>query len=139
MPQAEVNWLAVVVSTVLYMAIGFVWYHPSVFGKKWMELSKIVMDGSGEAMKKEMPRILGVNFVLAFVMFYVLACAMDYSGAFTPAEGAGTAFWIWLGFIFSSAAVGYLYEKKPLALLAINTGYSLVTLVLGGVILAIWI
>ncbi len=138
MPQAEVNWFAVIVSVVVYMAVGFAWYGP-LFGKKWIELSRVDMSGGKEAMKKEMPRILGLNFVLAVVTFYVLACAIDYSGAFTAVEGAMTAFWLWAGFIFSSAAVGYLYEKKPLMLLAINTGYSLVTLVLGGMILAIWI
>jgi len=139
MPQVEVNWLAILVSTVIYMVLGFVWYHPSVFGKKWMELTRIDEKTINHAMKVEAPKIFGGSFVLAFLMFFVLASAIDYAGAFTIAEGAFTAFWIWLGFVFSVSAVGCLYERKPFGLLLINSGYVLVSLLAGGIILAVWI
>lgn len=33
----NVNWIAVVLSGIATLAIGFVWYNPKVFGKAWME------------------------------------------------------------------------------------------------------
>ncbi len=32
-----INWLAVVVATVASMIVGFIWFHPKVFGTAWMK------------------------------------------------------------------------------------------------------
>jgi hypothetical protein len=34
---ANVNWLAVAVGAVLAYALGYMWYSPKLFGKKWAE------------------------------------------------------------------------------------------------------
>lgn len=34
---ANVNWLAVAVGAVLAYALGYLWYSPKLFGKKWAE------------------------------------------------------------------------------------------------------
>jgi len=34
---ANVNWVAVVVGAVLAYALGYLWYSPKLFGKKWAE------------------------------------------------------------------------------------------------------
>jgi hypothetical protein len=32
----DLNWLAVIVATVAYFALGAIWYAPAVFGNLWM-------------------------------------------------------------------------------------------------------
>lgn len=34
---STLNWLAVVVATLLAFAVGAVWYTPALFGKAWMK------------------------------------------------------------------------------------------------------
>ena len=33
----NINWLALVVAALSILVIGFIWYHPKVFGTIWMK------------------------------------------------------------------------------------------------------
>ena len=63
---------------------------------------------------------------------------MYYAGARTFTLGAAVGFLNWLGFIMVEQLDAYAAEKKPLKLVAINSGNHLVGLVIAGAILAAW-
>lgn len=139
MIEPSINLLAVVVSGVIYMIVGMLWYGP-LFGKQWMKL--IGMDPKHmESMKKGMGMTYGASFLSALVMAYVLAHFISYSGAITAAEGMQVGFWGWLGFVATSMLSGYLYavKPKPWMLYVIDSGYYLVSLTLIGGLLAVWV
>ena len=43
---SRVNWLAVTVGTVVSFLVGWVWYSPKLFGKKWAEGSGVSLDSA---------------------------------------------------------------------------------------------
>lgn len=74
MPVADINYVAVLVAALIFMAVGFVWYALPVFGKSWMKET-----GLKEADLKAGP---GTGYVLAMLgglfQAYVLAHFVDY-------------------------------------------------------------
>mgnify|MGYP001575846479 FL=1 len=139
MIQPDVNFVAVVVAAIANMIIGSVWYAPPVFGKIWMELSGITGKKINEAKKRGMGKAYFAAFISSLVMSYVLACFIDYTGSTTASGGAQTGFWLWLGFIAPIQLGMVLWEGKPIKLYILNILHYLVTLMVMGVILAIWV
>jgi nitrate reductase gamma subunit len=61
-----------------------------------------------------------------------------WSGANTLHRGAFVGFICWLGFMAAPLFAETNYEKRPYKLFAINSGYWLVSMLLSGVVLAVW-
>ena len=135
--MVEVNFLAVLAAGVASMLVGWLWYSPMLFGNLWMKLSGVKMP-SGSEMKTAMMRGYIVGFLLSLLTAYVLSHFVDYTGATTTAEGAATAFWVWLGFTAPLMMGSVLWEGKPLKLWFLNAGNNLVTLLIMGMIVAAW-
>lgn len=138
MPPVEINYLAVLVAATLNMALGAFWYSPMAFGKQWMELSGISQKDIDSG-KKQMNSKYGIAFLGALVMAYVLAHIIDYAQAETVSQGIQTGFWVWLGFVATVTLGSILWEGKPTKLYVLNNAYQLVTLVISGTILAVWV
>lgn len=132
-----VNYLGVLLAAVASMVVGFVYYSPYVLGKPWMKLMGVTdMKPKGS----DMARIYGTSFVLALVTAYVLAFMLITGGAYFHSaklvSGLMAAFWAWVGFVMPVQATEYLFSKKPLQLVAINTGYQLLSLLVMGLVLS---
>lgn len=85
--------------------------------------------------------LYGLSFVGSLLTAYVLALAVNFTGAADFAAGAGTGFWVWLGFVFPVQLTGEIFNPRPFSpkLLAINTGYQLTCLLIMGALLARWV
>lgn len=63
------NMLSVLVAALVPMIMGFIWYHPNVFGKTWQRETGL----SDEKMKGgNMPLIFGLSFVFSFILAFGL-------------------------------------------------------------------
>lgn len=136
MMTLPINYLAIFAAAILNMAVGYAWYGP-LFGKAWMKLTGRTKE-SIEKDKDQMPMVMGSMFIGALIMSYVLAVFISLTGASTAVMGAMIGFWAWLGFVATTMLQDVLYEKKNKNLAAINLGYNLTVLVIGGIILAVW-
>jgi hypothetical protein len=137
MPQADINYLAVLACGIVFMVVGALWYSPLLFAKPWMK----AMGKSQEeiqAMQQGVWKSYFVSLIGALVMAFVLAHIIDYVKADTALKGAQTGVWMWIGFVITSSLGGILFEGRPKALYFIYNGYQLVSLVLMGIILALW-
>lgn len=133
----EVNFVALLLAAVVSMAIGFVWYSPVMFARRWMKLSGYTAEGLKKD-QKEMGKWYGLSFVLALVTAYVLNHVMVLSENFFHypmiQTGLSTAFWMWLGFVMPVQMTGVIFGKeKNMELFAINTGYQLVSMLAMGI------
>ena len=63
MAQPAINYLAVLVSAIIGMIIGALWYSPLLFGKLWMKLSGMTEKQLNEAKKKGMGKMYLVAFI----------------------------------------------------------------------------
>jgi flagellar biosynthesis protein FlhB len=138
LPSVDVNYLAILVSGIVAMIIGGLWYSPLLFGKAWMKLMGFGKKDIEKAKAKGMGKIYLVNFLASLVMFYVLAWLIGAIGAAGFAEGVVVGFWVWLGFNASVLIAGVLWENRPFNLYLINVTYWLVILLLNGGIIAVW-
>lgn len=136
--MAIVNLWAVLVSAIVSMIIGGIWYGP-VFGKKFMH--EMGMDNwskeKQEAMKKKMGMSYVVQFIASFVMLYVLAGIVVGFGHVTAGEGMMTGFILWLGFVVPIKLGDALWGGKK-ALFWLGIGNMLVTLLAAGAIIGAW-
>lgn len=136
--NVPVNYLAIIVSGVAAMIVGFLWYSPALFGKPWMKLMGFT-EKSMEAAKKEMGKTYGISFLLALLMAYVLTHVIAMSENFYHYDkfmtGLTSGFWIWLGFVAPVQMTDVLFGGKKWSLFAINTGYQLASLIAMGIVL----
>jgi len=77
------------------------------------------------------------RFIGALVQAYVLAHLLAFTNSRSVVEGLTAGFWIWLGFVATTAAAEYSSERRPLSLLMINLGFRLVDLLLMGLLLVV--
>lgn len=127
------NLAAILVSTLVYFAIGWLWYSPLMFAKAWMStISKEAKE------MKFTPVNMLYGLLASFVTAYILSSGINFSGARTLGEGAISGFFTWLGFVAAVLINSVLYEKKSFANYLINVGYYLVGFMVMGAILAVW-
>lgn len=131
--QADINYLALAVSAVLSVVLGFIWYGP-LFGKKWMALSGMTMPAEKPPFKTMLKPIV-LSIVGAFFMSFILSTGLQ--GA-SVGLGMLAGFFGWIGFIVPVHFNFAGWEGKPWTLFFINAGYWLVYLVLIGALLAAW-
>jgi hypothetical protein len=141
--EIAINYFAVIAAAVAAMALGYVWYGP-LFGKQWMALMGFTKE-SMQSMSQSAMQSYGIMAVAALITAYVLNHIIVFSSNFydmAPGDyttGLISAFWIWLGFVATTQVGAVLWESKPWKLFFLNTGYSLVSLAIMGVILSVWV
>ncbi|WP_281336467.1 DUF1761 domain-containing protein [Flavobacterium eburneipallidum] len=157
----EINFIALLASAVVTLAVGFIWYHPKVFGTIWMKEAGLTPESSE---KGNMLKIFGLTYLFSLMMTIVLmgltihqsgalgmiggppmiesakpsfaAFMTDYGTAYrTFKHGALHGFMSGLFFAFPMVAINSLFENKSWKYIFINAGYWIVTLALmGGII-----
>ncbi len=130
----KTNYVAVIVSAVVYWVLGAVWYG-FLFGKAWMDLEHLSMD-QAKSMNPVLPYF--ITFVLNLVIAFFLAQLCTWRNASTAARGASLGVLLWIGFVGPITYTTNMYEMRPFNLFLINEGYSLVGLLLMGAILGAW-
>ena len=137
-----INWLAVLVSAIASMAVGFLWYSPVLFATTWMKLMGVKCDTPEEkaAMQKEAGPMYAQTFVMTFISAVFLAIVI--TRMLVPPDdlfrGLKIAFGVWFGFVMTVQYTNALFTKKPRQLFLIDTGYQLVCYLIMGAILTKW-
>jgi hypothetical protein len=130
----EISFWPILAAGIANLIIGFVWYHPKVFGTSWMRMANI----SPEAMergKKRMPVVIIVAILAAMLAAYVMNHFGIAWGVYDWIGAVELAFWTWVGFVAPVMLGVVLWEGKPLKLFFVNSLYWLVSFVVMAVIL----
>lgn len=133
--------MAAVVATI---TIGFIWYGP-VFGRVWMQEMEMPTDFNPEAalLKRSMLLMLAGALITSVAMAYVIALCRT-STVMAAAQlsnvmlGMVVACVVWLGFCVPMLLGAVAWESRSWRLFGINAGYHGLTLLVSGVILAVW-
>ena len=140
--ELKINMMAILVAVVVNFVVGFIWFTP-LFGKKWgkeMGYDPNIKPGKTVMFKGMAFMIIG-NFLFAWVFAHNIAAWMFVPGMkeMSPlSNGLMSAVFTWLGFYFPGHLGSTVWENKSWKLFFINTGYSLVSLVIVGLILTYW-
>ncbi len=163
-----VNFLAIVLSALIPLIIGFVWFNPKVFGKAWMKASDMTEE---KAKGANMLLIMGLSLVFNFLIAFVLATMVVHqTGLFalfagepdianpnsaaaqelaalmkthgdkfrTFGHGALHGTIAGLFLVMPTIATHALYERRGFNYIAINSGYWIVSLALMGGMICAW-
>ena len=128
-----VNWIAVIVATVLLEVLGFLWYGP-LFGKAWVAAmaNPPVTDAAG-AMNMKM----GLGVVNTLIVVLGLDWLVRRLGAASLSAAVMVALAAWFFFSFTTQALEYLYMGMTLNFVVINMGYLLAAFVIAGATLSL--
>ena len=157
----EINFIALLLAALSTLVVGFIWYHPNVFGTIWMKESGMTED---KMKGSNMILIFGMSIFYAFLISFILqmlvvhqwgamgmiggdptkalpsysAFIADYGTAFrTFKHGALHGFMTGLFFALPVIGVGALYERRSWKYVLIAGGYWVITcMIMGGIICA---
>lgn len=130
----DLNWLAVVVSAVVYFALGALWYSNVLFGKGYRTALGVAEDEQGSPLGSA----LAINFVMWLLGAIALALIVAATGATTALEGIVAGLVVGIGLVFAHMAVTITYEGRGYALLWISGSYYVIGCAVMGAILAVW-
>jgi hypothetical protein len=132
--EVHVNFWAVLGAAIANYVFAAIWYG-LIFNKVWQKLTGIT------DMKPAPVNILLV-FIGSLVMSYVLYHSIAFGDAYVKMSGIGGGlmggFFGWLGYIAPVTLCTKLYEKKPWGLWILDNAFWLLSLLLMGSILSIW-
>jgi Protein of unknown function (DUF1761) len=131
----DLNWLAVIVATIAYFALGAVWYAPKVFGDVWMR--------SGGIQAPEQPQSSFYIYPFISCLLATIAVGMLAVATGTDTAGEGIVLGLVTGVGIAAAALfvtGFFDPQKPQAMVWVSvvSGYHIVGLVIAAIILALW-
>lgn len=129
----SINLWAVLAAGLSSMALGSLWYSPTLFGKAWMREAGLTEE---KARSANMAVVMGSAFLLALIGAAVFAMLLGPTA--TPMFGASVGFAAGLCWVAASYGISYLFEQRSLKLFLINGGYHTVQYTLFGLILGAW-
>ena len=130
----EVAFIRILFAGVASLVIGFVWYHPKVFGVPWTRMTNLSPE-MVERGKKRMPVMAFFGFMASMLAAYVMNYFGIAWGVYDVIGAIELGFWCWLGFVAPTMLGMVLWEQKPFALYLINALYWLVSFVAMAVVL----
>ena len=160
----EFNFLAILVAALTSFVVGFVWYHPKVFGTIWMKEAGLNQE---QLAKGNMLKIFGLTFVFSFMLSLMMpvlvihqmgavgmiggpsmiavakpsfvAFMADYGDAFrTFKQGALHGFISGIFLALPIIAMNGLFEQKSWKYSAVHAGYWIVMMTIMGAIICGW-
>ncbi|SHM44547.1 DUF1761 domain-containing protein [Flavobacterium chilense] len=159
----QINYFTFLVAAIVTLIVGFVWYHPKVFGTIWMKENNFTQE---ELRKGNMLKIFGFTYLFAVMIAMTLASLTihqsgalgmvggpllvesakpsfhafmaDYGTAYrTFKHGALHGFMSGLFFAFPVIGINGLFERKSWKYIFVHAGFWMLTLALmGGIICA---
>jgi hypothetical protein len=132
--EVHVNYLAVLVAAIANYLLATIWYG-AIFAKTWQKLTGITD-------MKPSPVNVVLVFIGSLVLSYVLYHSIAFGDAYVKMSGISGGlmggFFGWLGYIAPVTLCTKLYEKKPWGLWLLDNTFWLLSLLLMGAILSVW-
>jgi hypothetical protein len=134
----ELNWLAVIVATIVYFALGALWYSQAGFAKPWMR--SIGWNPAADA-----PAPSASYYLLPFFGYLVLVIGIGMLAVATGSDsfGEGLALGVVLGIliagpIFFTTAKFEPTKPEPMTWFFVSGGYAAAGILISSIILAVW-
>ncbi len=141
MPFAEINWLAVLVASVVSFVIGFLWFSPKTFFPIWWRAMGRRED---EAPEGGLP--MGAVFSLTIVGILVQATVLALVIELVRMSGQDVAWWggaatgalMGVGFAAAASLSHHLFAGMSIKAWVLEVGQDIVCLTAMGAVLGAW-
>ena len=132
------NGLAVLVGAVVYFVIGAAWFAPAVFGRPWMA-------SIGWEESRPRPEMRPISYAGPAIFYLIASGATGLlaaaTGTDTLAEGVVLGLLVGVGYALTVTATDAVFDPnkpKPWNWFVISGAYHVVSLVIVGMIIAVW-
>lgn len=127
------NYIAILVVTLLGFVLGGLWYSPVLFGRGWLaSLGKTEKDIAPSAV----PFL--ITLVASFLTAHTLALFINTLGVSTLRGGISLSLYVGISFVLANMASDFAFCRWPARLFWIMGGFRLLLVVVMGVILVLW-
>ncbi len=133
----NINYLAILVSSVLSMIVGAIWYGP-LFGRKWAEIVGMDMSDATKVaeMKRGANKLYAIQFLITLFQVWVLSYYINGTEMISPIQNS---IWIWAGFILPTIAGTAMWNndssKIAWSRFFVQGGYQLILFIIFGLVL----
>lgn len=134
----EINYWAVLASTVAAIVIGSIWYTPRVFGERWKKWGDVVDPQTSTQAMLPILVSIALAFLLAWVLAGSVAIAWHFYGGSYFSSALVTALTLWAGFTAGRIITHDVFMGRPSQLTILNISYELVLVVVMSVIIGVW-
>jgi hypothetical protein len=124
----------VIVVTILNIFLGMLWYSPLLLGTMWAKAYKFDM----KKLKPTSWHYIGSIFISLITALIVSVLIYQFE-IMTWLNGMLLGIYLWVGFIATTHFSGVIWAHKPLRVYFIDVAYHLVSLVMMGTFLAVWL
>lgn len=131
-----INWIAVVVCSVVGFMVGGAWYG-ALFTKKWIAAYRFTEEEVAAAQKVG-ARTFVVYLAAGVVMAAAMAMLFNNLGVASLTEGVQVAFFLWIGFVTMIHLVQHFAGNYEPAAYFIDASYQLIWFLSMGAILGAW-
>ena len=136
----DINHVAVILAVVAAMVVGFLFYMPAVFGRRWMELvgqtEESVEGGSGPPLLY--PIVIAAGFITAYALAGVTFLSYEFYGGGYLASALVSGWILWLAFTASRMLVHDLFDTRSLQITALSALNELITITAMALVIGIW-
>lgn len=130
---AGLNYIAILVVTLLGFVLGGIWYSPILFSRQWLAaLGKTEKDIPPSAV----PFI--ITLVASFLTAHTLALLINTLDITSLVDGVSLALRVGIAFVLANMASDFAFCRWPARLFWILGGYRLLLVVVMGIILTLW-
>lgn len=131
----RIDWLSVIVATVVAIAIGSVWYHEKVMGADWM---KAVGLKKKDLEKADMKQSMGGMTIGTLLQAAGLGILIEATGATDIGDTVALAGFIAIFFVLTTMSTNILFEQRDHKVFFINAGHVLFTFIAMGLVYGLY-
>jgi len=133
----HVNYIAVLVATIVVFVLGWLWYSPLLFYKPWMRARG--MDPAVAMAGAKMPTgKLAIELVRCFVLAYIVAHFVAALGITNWLVAAHFGLLLWIGLPVVLLVGSVIWDNVPVKVAVIHAGDWLVKLLVIPIIVSVW-
>jgi hypothetical protein len=134
---SEVNWLAIIVGTIAWFALGGIWYAPPIFGNVWMRSTGIDPSAEGQRPGAGIYLFPLVAYFVATIALAMLAAA---TGSETFGEGIVLGLVVGVGFAVTLYSVESVFGRRPQpgTWFLLTAAYQLIGILIATVVVTVW-
>jgi hypothetical protein len=135
---SAINWLPVIVGTIIYFGLGAVWYSPMLFARPWQR--SIGWDPESRPPEQRVTTYL-VPLIAYLVMAIATAMIAAATGTDTFGEGVVLGLSVGIGFAAMHSLVDATFDPnrpQPWTWFAITASYNLIGLLIVAILVAVW-
>lgn len=131
---SEINWVAVLIATVVGFGVGAIWFNQKVFGRVWMNDLGL----TDSSPKGSVGRAMGGSFVTTLLSAIGLVWLIHITRALSLVGGMKVGLLVGLAFVATSYFSDGFFENRKTRLIAITAAHRVLMFAVMGAILGKW-